>query len=92
MPLKVITALFLSLVIVVFALQNPGTVNIRFLRWQTGEISLLIIIFGSTLIGSIIMALVNTASLWGIRKELKQTKTELEALQASRNDNPEPKS
>ena len=92
MQVKVLIAMFLALIIVVFALQNPGTVTIRFLQWQTGEISLLIVIFGSALLGAVIMSLFSTAGQWALRRELRQKETELAELRAQqdREERPAP--
>lgn len=80
MQLKVIFGLLVALLIVVFAFQNPGTVNLRFLKWQTGELSLLVVIFGSALGGALMGTLFSMARHWSLKRELKTARLELENL------------
>jgi|WetSurMetagenome_2_1015567.scaffolds.fasta_scaffold1699815_2 lipopolysaccharide assembly protein A len=68
MQIKLIISLILALLLVIFAIQNPTVVNIKFLGWQTGEIHLIIIILSAVLIG----ALLGTILGWPKHKELKE--------------------
>lgn len=55
-----IVALFFALLVAVFALQNAEAVDIRFLAWQFKDISLVLVIFGSAVIGALFLFLVST--------------------------------
>ncbi|MFH1238673.1 MAG: lipopolysaccharide assembly protein LapA domain-containing protein [bacterium] len=68
MQIKLIISLVLALLLVIFAVQNPTTVNIKFLGWQTGEIHLIIVILLAVLIG----ALLGTILGWPKHRELKE--------------------
>jgi|GEM_PF-1350968 uncharacterized integral membrane protein len=56
-----IIMLFLALVLVIFGVQNTQTVNVRFLNFETGRISVALVMVVSALFGA---ALTGLFSLW----------------------------
>ena len=88
-----ILMIVLSIIMVLFGVQNPQPVNVRFFTIESGNISLSLVIVVSALLGA---ALIGLLSLWdgarrGIRgmrtnkrlTNLEQQNTELERLKAS---------
>lgn len=65
MQVYLVLALLFSLCIAVFAVQNASQVNINLFFWQLNNISLVLVIFGSALIGALV------AGLFGIVKQIK---------------------
>ncbi|MBW4583235.1 MAG: DUF1049 domain-containing protein [Tildeniella nuda ZEHNDER 1965/U140] len=88
-----ILMIVLSIVMVIFGVQNPQPVNVRFFTIESGNISLSLVIVVSALLGA---ALIGLLSLWdGARRGLRSMRTtkrltsleqqnvELERLKAS---------
>lgn len=65
MQIYLVLALTFSIGVAVFAVQNATGVDINFFFWQLQNISLVVVIFGSALIGAL------AAGLFGIVKQLK---------------------
>lgn len=65
MQVYLVLALLFSICIAVFAVQNASKVNINLFFWQLNEISLVLVIFGSALIGAL------AAGLFGVVKQIK---------------------
>lgn len=88
-----ILMIVLSIIMVIFGVQNPQPVNVRFFTIESGNVSLSLVIVVSALLGA---ALIGLLSLWdsarrGLRKMrtnkrltgLEQQNAELERLRAS---------
>lgn len=88
-----ILMIVLSIIMVLFGVQNPQPVNVRFFSIESGNISLSLVIVVSALLGA---ALIGLLSLWdsarrGLRSmrtnkrlaSLEQRNTELERLSVS---------
>lgn len=91
--LVLILMIVLSIIMVLFGVQNPQPVNVRFFTLESGNISLSLVIVVSALIGA---ALIGLLSLWdsarrGIRRMrtnkqfagLEERNRELERLKTS---------
>lgn len=65
MQVYLVLALLFSICIAVFAVQNATLVNINLFFWQLKDISLVLVIFGSALIGAL------AAGLFGVVKQIK---------------------
>ena len=50
-----ILALVFALIVAIFAIQNASLVDIRFLNWEFADISLVLVILGSAVIGAVII-------------------------------------
>ncbi len=64
--LKLILFLIIAVFIAIFAMQNPTPVTIKVLAWESVEISLVIVIFCSILVGfiwALILASIRIVSL-----------------------------
>lgn len=69
MQFYLLMGLIFSLGVAVFAVQNYTMVNINLFFWQLSDISLVLVIFGSALIGAA------AAGLFGVVKQLQLNKT-----------------
>lgn len=69
MQVYLLMGLVFSLGVAVFAVQNYTRVNINLFFWQLSDISLVLVIFGSALIGAA------AAGLFGVVKQLQLRKT-----------------
>ena len=69
MQVYLVLALIFSIAVAAFAVQNATRVDITLFFWQLPQISLVVVIFGSALIGAI------AAGLFGAVKQLKAAKT-----------------
>ncbi len=57
MQFYLVLALFFALLVAIFAVQNTELVTINFLMWKFKEISLVLVIFGSSVIGAVFLFL-----------------------------------
>lgn len=76
---RIILGLVLTLLIVIFAMLNTMTVKLNF---GFSEISapLIIVVIGSAFVGSVIIALVTTGTIWQQRRENKQLQKQVTQL------------
>ena len=65
MPVYLVLGLIFSIAVAVFAVQNSTRVDITLLLWQLKNISLVLVILGSALIGAL------SAGLFGIVKQIR---------------------
>lgn len=91
MQLKLAFGLALAVLFVVVAFQNLDPVVLRFLKWQTGPIPLMIVIMGSAVMGAIFMAMIHLTREWKLRRKIRQKDKELETLKSTQSDFYEPK-
>jgi len=63
--IKLIIILFVFFLLALFAVLNPNDVSINFFGWQTPPVSMIVVVFGSVLLGAI------TAGLLGILNQIK---------------------
>lgn len=71
--LVLILMIVLSIIMVIFGIQNPQPVNVRFLTIESGGTSLSLVILISALLGA---ALIGLLSLWdGARRGLRGMRT-----------------
>ncbi|HWI55154.1 MAG TPA: lipopolysaccharide assembly protein LapA domain-containing protein [Desulfobacteria bacterium] len=67
-------ALIFSICIAVFAVQNATKVDIDFFFWHINQISLVLVIFGSALVGSTVAGLFGVFKQLTLKKQLKSYK------------------
>jgi len=65
--------LIFTLLVAIFAVQNAKPVDIYFLTWKFSQVSLVVVIFASTLAGALIMAFLNMLHRFNLRKASKAT-------------------
>lgn len=79
MQVYLVLALIFSIAIAVFAVQNATRVDITLLFWQIKNMSLVLVIFGSALIGALAAALFGAVKQFKSAKNLKSLMTEIES-------------
>ncbi|WP_366924964.1 lipopolysaccharide assembly protein LapA domain-containing protein [Metallumcola ferriviriculae] len=73
MQFYLVSALLFALLVAIFAVQNTELVTINFLAWQFKEISLVLVILGSSVIGAVFLfflGMVKQFSQYRSNKEL----------------------
>ncbi|WP_418792254.1 LapA family protein [Phosphitispora sp. TUW77] len=80
MQIYLVLALLFSIGVAVFAVQNASRVEITLFFWQLKNISLVLVIFGSALIGALATGLFGLVKQLKLRKMLKQYKNQAETL------------
>lgn len=77
MQIKLIISLVLALILVLFAIQNPTPVKIKFLTWQTADMSLIVVIIASALIGALLATVLGLIKQAELKGKIKQKEEEL---------------
>lgn len=77
MILQTIILLVAALLAVMFTLQNPHHVQMRFMAWQTAQFPLIALIIISLLAGVIVAALLNLKSSWQLNRKIRELEAEL---------------
>ncbi len=81
MQIYLVLALLFSIGVAIFAVQNASRVEITLFFWQLKNISLVVVIFGSALIGALAAGLFGVVKQLKLRKMLKQYKSQAETLE-----------
>lgn len=77
MIFQTIILLVASLLAVMFTLQNPNHVQMRFMAWQTAQFPLIALIIISVLAGVIVAALLNLKTSWSMNRKIRELEAEL---------------
>jgi putative membrane protein len=77
-----IVALLFALIVAVFAIQNAAVVNIRFLSWQFQNISLVLVILGSTAVGALLFFILGTIKQVTMTLKLRDAEGKIRKLEA----------
>ncbi|MHB1418158.1 MAG: LapA family protein [Bacillota bacterium] len=76
MQVYLLLAMLFALFVSIFAVQNSGTVAVRFLVWRFGDISLVLVILGSAVIGALFVFLLSVVSMIPMRRQLRSLQAE----------------
>ncbi|MGI6553721.1 MAG: LapA family protein [Clostridia bacterium] len=92
-----ILALVFALIVAIFAIQNASLVDIRFLNWEFADISLVLVILGSAVIGAVIIFILGSFKqiglIWKLKEaegRIKKLESELQQLKAAEPDEEQP--
>lgn len=80
MQRKIILILLFAVIVAVFAIQNSNQVSIKVFKWQI-EVSLVFIVLGALVLGSLLMVLVTSIKQLRMRKEIRFLKKQNEKLE-----------
>lgn len=80
MQLLIIIFLLFALVISVFAVQNPISVNLKFFTWSFSGISLVAIILGSFVSGVLLTFLLNVFKNFKSKMQIKELINKVQVL------------
>ncbi|NNV06598.1 lipopolysaccharide assembly LapA domain-containing protein [Geobacillus sp. C56-T2] len=78
---NVVLALLLALIVALLAVANVDKVTIRYLIGET-RLPLIIVIFGSAVLGALVVAMLGWVRLFSLQRQLKAALKENEALAA----------
>ena len=67
----------------VFAVQNPNPVEVRFLHWRIADLPLSLVILFSTIVGVICAAVSGFAQQWRLRSRVRQLENQVAQLSAA---------
>lgn len=76
-----VLAIFFALVVAIFAVQNAGPVEIKFLTWQFRRISLVLVILGSAAFGALVIFLLGAVKQVRQAREIRELKSQHKKLQ-----------
>ena len=68
MQLTLVIAVIFALIVAIFAVQNSGSVDLRFLQWEIQDVSLVLVILGSVALGALLIFLL------GLVKQIKMVR------------------
>jgi len=74
-------SIFFALLVAIFAVQNAGPVEIKFLAWQFSNISLVLVILGSAAFGALVVFLLGAVRQVRQAREIRELKSQLKRLQ-----------
>ena len=77
MILQTIILLVAALLAVMFTLQNPHHVQMRFMAWETAQFPLIALIIISALAGVSVAALLSLKSTWQLNRKIRALQMEL---------------
>ncbi|KUO50631.1 MAG: hypothetical protein APF76_08265 [Desulfitibacter sp. BRH_c19] len=81
MQAYLVVALIFSVLVAVFAIQNVGPVEIQFLTWKVQEISLVLVILGSALIGAAVIFLLGIVKQISNHRQIKDLRRKNDELE-----------
>ena len=81
MQIYLIFALVFALLVALFAIQNSGTVDIRFLTWSFPGVSLVLVIIGAAMGGAISIFLMGAPQQFGVKRRLREAQKQARELQ-----------
>lgn len=93
MQFYLILSLVFAIIIAIFAIQNSVPVSVRFLWWNIADISLVLVILASALMGAVMAllpALTRQIKLMLRIRELAEENAKLQAGNKPETPNPEP--
>ncbi len=80
MQWRLIVALAVAMVLIVFTFQNPTTHQMQFVGWQTGHVPLPITILISALVGAAASLLLGIRHTRQMRQRIRHLEAELDEL------------
>ncbi|MGB9886855.1 MAG: lipopolysaccharide assembly protein LapA domain-containing protein [Moorellales bacterium] len=72
MQFYLLVVLVFALLVAVFAVQNAGPVDVRFLGWHFPNLSLALLIIGSLILGAFLALIPGLARQASLRRQLRQ--------------------
>ncbi len=80
MQIYLMGALIFALLVAIFAIQNTNPVDIKFLTFKLQEISLVLVILGSALIGAVVVFFLGAVKQISSYRQIRELKKENENL------------
>lgn len=70
----------MALILVVFTLQNPYPVQVKFMGWQTGQVPIIVVIIISVLVGAIISLMLGLKQTGELKRYIRRLEEENKEL------------
>jgi len=80
---RMIIWLLLAIILVIFALLNVVTINVKFFFWELTDVPLPLVILLSLLLGAIAMALISWPRTFKLRRTIKSLEKKITELEES---------
>jgi uncharacterized integral membrane protein len=84
-----VTIAVVAAAIAVFALQNPGLVNVRFLVWSIDSVPLAAVILVSGAVGTVLVSAIALIQRWVMQSRIRRLESRLRVAEQS--PKPEPR-
>lgn len=81
MSAGIIFLLILALLLVIFTLQNPTTVDLHVFFWNIHEVSLVLALIICLILGVVLALLLSYPKIWKLKGQLKETQKRLTKLE-----------
>lgn len=75
---KVIVFLILSVLLIVFTIQNQLLIDIRFFKWEIKEVPVVVVLIAGLIFGFLLALMMQLPKIMRLKKELKNVIDELE--------------
>jgi uncharacterized integral membrane protein len=75
---KVIVFLILSVLLIIFTIQNQLQIDIRFFKWEIKEVPLVVVLIAGLIFGFLLALMMQLTKIMRLKKELKNVIDELE--------------
>jgi uncharacterized integral membrane protein len=79
MSWKVIIFLILTVLLVVFTVQNPILLNIKFFQWELNDVPVIYVLLFGLIFGFLLSLMMQVPTIIRLRRELKKVIRELES-------------
>jgi putative membrane protein len=83
---RLLVGLVFALIIALFAIQNEVKVDVRFLGWTVPQVSLVLVILGSSAAGALIMAAIGLFKQVRLGMRLRDCQSQIRRLEANLKD------
>lgn len=80
MSIAIILILLLSLVLVIFTLQNTVLISLNFLFWNVEDVSLVLTLLIFLICGIIISILLYVPKIWKLKSKIREQKKQITSL------------
>lgn len=78
MSLKVIVFLILTVLLVIFTVQNQILINIRFFKWEIIDVPVVYVLLAGLLFGFLLALMMQLPRIMKLKRELKRVVVELD--------------
>jgi uncharacterized integral membrane protein len=75
---KVVVFFILSVLLIIFTIQNQLLINIRFLRWELNDVPLVLVLIAGLIFGFLLALIMQLPKIMKLKRELKNVINELE--------------
>lgn len=81
MSAGIIFLLILALLLVIFTLQNPTTIDLHIFFWNVHEVSLVLALIVCLILGVVLAFLLSYPKMWKLKSQLKEKQKRIKELE-----------